>query len=245
MTGQKTRTEYPTLPPCFQQSDIRLPEPPRSAPLQQPASPGLCHEVRPLFSSSSLDGRRVGSSTTTTGSRSNGEVVSTADTSLGSADSKKSRLAELIIAEIDAEIEASQHTEQQSMGISPASDVEIQNTSLAITNATSRIQRFRASYEYIAYRSDIDFKVQLAKTYRSLAPVRANGRIAAFEHSLAYIQYLEDMELVRLHGNEYDAPMFEVKPKSMVGDKRKRKTGDWIRQWCELGVGGRKNFIAE
>ncbi|KAL8827624.1 MAG: hypothetical protein Q9191_003074 [Dirinaria sp. TL-2023a] len=242
MTAQSTPGKYPTSPLHYEQSDIRLPEPPRSAPFQAPASPGFQHEIRPLFSSSSSEGKSTGSSKSATGLRSNGETAGTADTSLGS---EKSRLAELIIAEIDAEIEASQHGEQEECtAISLADDAETQHTSLAIADATARIKQLRVSYEYIAYRSDVAFKAHLARTYRSLVPVRADGRIAAFEHSPAYGQYLEDMELVRQHGLEHDAAALEkMRPDGVVGAKKKRENGDWIRQWHELGVGDRKNSM--
>lgn len=95
-----------------------------------------------------------------------------------------------MIAELDAEIK----TYSSASESNSSTEIDPQQ---AVAVATTRILKFRTSYEYLAYLHDLNFK----ERYSQQPCVRTEGRLAAFRDSSAYQQHQEDVSFILKHGD--------------------------------------------
>ena len=240
---------YPTLPPGFEHSELRLPAPLRSAPLEEAANGFPRCEVRPLFSSARSEGDNTHSTSTSFQAPGGKRATETPDSSVEEARVGSSKLADLMVAEIDAEIESYQSVEDEERGAWDTSEVDHteENISeieypfgpeLAVADANARVQRFKVSYDYLAYANDRSFRERISRTHPHLQLVRAKGRIAAFENSQAYRQHQEDLALILKYGDAYDVAIVSDRELVEKSESKKRVEGRWSKQWKDLGVKG-------
>lgn len=170
-----------------------------------------------------------------------------------------SSLADLMIAEIAAEIEAL--GSEDGNGDEDATNVgefgyEVEAPGPTLSDAKARIQLFEESSEYASYARDRAFHDQISRWHPYFPLVRVEGRMKAFEGTEAWCRYLEALQVVVVSheiipevqtGAARQAGDMDVQESAVMesgfkradgacGDSKERVKGQLSKQWRELGL---------
>lgn len=245
-------------------------------------------EVRPLFHTSRADTSATPSATETSDGQSVDRAAGTPGSSTWDAEERNSKLAgglvesidahiedterqsqcegmtsslaDLMIAEIAAEIEAL-GSEDGDGDVEDATDVdkidhEIEAPEPTMSDAEAQIQLFEESDNYFVYARDRAFQDQFSRRHPNIPLVRAEERMKVFEATDAWCRYLEALQVVVVGHKEL--PELQTDATRQAGDSeiwesaaveedfkcaqesgidsRQRVKGQLSKQWGSLGT---------
>lgn len=279
----------PTLLEYFERSELRPPMLGSAPAVEQIVlrSTDDC-EVRPLFHTSRSDTSATPSATETSDGQSVDRAAGTPGSSIWDAEERNSKLAgelvesidahiedtecqsqcegmnsslaDLMIAEIAAEIEAL-GSEDGDGDVEDATDVckvdyEFEAPEPTMSDAEAQIQLFEESDDYFVYARDRAFQDQFSRRHPNIPLVRAEERMKVFEATDAWCRYLEALQVVvvgheempelqidltRQAGNSevWESAAVEDGSKCMQDsgiESRQRVKGQLSKQWESLGT---------